>query len=212
MSWIHLTWSMQVHEENERNDHPQLQFALVTIRDGQVQVHGHHTGKRLAKGKVLHWGSIRSGRSVPDPENPYFGIVVRAIELDNSRGNRSSDRNNFFEDIRIESQTIVESGEVPTSNQLLKFGARTLKDDRGDDDDRIGINARAFPDYGSQIFSESPDWIYYYNLSFTDNRQGTGYLSTYKSIGNLPFRETGAFYNMSIGIIITPNEPLPSYP
>ncbi len=212
MNWIHLTWSMQVREENERNDHPQLQFALITIKDGQVIVHDHHTGKRLRKGKVLHWGSIRSGRSVPTPENPYFGIVVRAIELDNSRGNRKDDRNLFFEDIRSKSQAIFDSGRVPTANDLLEFGLRRLKNDLGDDDDRIGVNARAFPEYGSLISSETPDWIYHYNLSFTDEREGRGYLSTAKHIRNLPFRENGAFYNLSVDLIITPNEPVPSYP
>lgn len=212
MDWIHLTWFMKVDDENERNDHPQLQFALVTIKDGQVLVHDHDTGERMRKGKVLHWGSIRSGRSVPNPENPFFGIVVRAIELDNSRGNRCTDRNTFFEDIRSRSQEVVDSGNVPTANQLLEFGARTLINDAGDDDDRIGINARAFPDYGSRTSGETPNWTYYYNLSFTDDREGRGYLSTYRDIRNLPFSENEALYTLSVNCIITPDEPVSSYP
>jgi len=33
MDWIHHTWRMRVHEENERNDEPSLQFAIVTIKE-----------------------------------------------------------------------------------------------------------------------------------------------------------------------------------
>lgn len=212
MDWIHLTWRMRVDEENEYNDHPQLQFALVTIKDGQVLVHDHHTGKRMRKGKVIHWGTLRSGRSVPNPDNPYLGIVVRAIELDNSRDNRSTDRDRFFEDIRSQAQAVVDSGGVPTANELLKFGARSLINDVGDDDDRIGLNARAFPDYGSRTAGEAANWVYYYDLSFYDEREGLGYISTYRSIRNLPFSENGAHYRLTINLIVTPNEPVASYP
>jgi len=104
----------------------------------------------LRSGAIIHWGTIRSGASVPNTENPFLGIVIRAIEHDNSGYDRQKDKDRFFNDIRNYLQNIVDSGAIPTANQLLEAGTqRNLIDNFGDDDDRIGVNARAFPSFGS---------------------------------------------------------------
>lgn len=167
MAWVEIAWDLNRFRENERDDETGLHFAIVTVIDGQARVHGHSTGD-LSQVEVPEreafemsewiippgfWGRIRSQRNVPDGSNPFIGLVVRAVEYDNSSSaERTSDYERFVEDIRVATQQVVDSGELPTAEKLWSAGhAHGLTDNFGDDDDRLGVSARVDHDWGTRL-------------------------------------------------------------
>lgn len=162
MAWLQLSWKLDILDKNEKSDEPSLQFIFVTIFDGVVRIHPHKTGN-LFKGGGFGTGSIGwpgnrpfgifNSRNVPTVRNPFLGLVVRAVELDNSGdSDREKDYQNLQDAVQRAVEDTLRAGGVPDSTILWRAanGVRLI-DNFGDDDDRIGVSARAFPNYGREI-------------------------------------------------------------
>tara|TARA_R110002167_G_C12662194_1_gene650029 strand:- start:516 stop:1217 length:702 start_codon:yes stop_codon:yes gene_type:complete len=198
MAWIKVSWQLRIFDPEEglpnsepRVDEPSLQFALVTIFNRIVRLHGYTTGNvlprfespgfdssaRVSNRVTVAAGSI-SSKNVPTFDNPYFGFVVRAVEQDRSN-NRVKDNNDFYEAVRVEAQRLFDIGEIPTE-ELLETAANsvTLRDRLWrDDDDFLGVNARVFPNLGIDWWPQNaidestrPYWMTIYNQPTTDAR------------------------------------------
>ena len=168
MAWLDVTWSLNAWDFNERDDEQGLQFVVVLIdlRRRWVGVQTHFTGNMSNLGRQVFGGRIQipafeiAGRGwigIPDEQKPYLGIVVRAIEYDNSSDkNRVSDTDNFKNAIQDGVQSIVNEGRTPTSEELLSFATSVgLKDRRWrDDDDLIGVQATSYPSFGAIVDAE----------------------------------------------------------
>jgi hypothetical protein len=165
MAWLDIAWSLNAWRFNEKDDEQGLQFAVVLIDLSRrwVGVQTHLTGDMSNLGRQVFGGRIQipafeiTGRGwvgIPDAQKPYLGLVVRAIEYDNSsKGNREADTNNFINAIKDGVQAIVNQGRTPTSHELLSFATSVgLKDRRWrDDDDLIGVRATSYPDFGVPV-------------------------------------------------------------
>ena len=168
MAWLDIAWSLNAWRFNEKDDEQGLQFAVVLIdlRRRWVGVHTHLTGDMSNLGRQVFGGRIQipafeiTGRGwvgIPDAQKPYLGLVVRAIEYDNSsKKNREADTSNFINAIKEGVQAIVNQGRTPTSDELLSFATSVgLKDRRWrDDDDLIGVRATSYPDFGLPVDRE----------------------------------------------------------
>lgn len=168
MAWLDITWSLNAWRFNEKDDEQGLQFAVVLIdlRRRWVGVQTHFTGNMSNLGRQVFGGRIQipafeiAGRGwvgIPDAQKPYLGLVVRAIEYDNSSsGNRETDTDNFINAIQDGVQGVVNEGRTPTSDELLSFATSVgLKDRRWrDDDDLIGVRATSYPDFGATVDAE----------------------------------------------------------
>ncbi len=215
MAWVRVNWELVIRDRNERSsDNPGLHLALVRILDGTVEIHAHRTGYLAPEGyraegtyTVSSWrGAVRS-RPVPTPENPYIGLVVRAIEHDESSlANRRDDYDDFVEAIRGKSQDSVDSGAVPSAEVLWAAGNSVALRDRTlkDDDDRIGVSARAYPDYGNEIA---------FDLAREDSFEPNGgYIWATSRPLDLRFLEEGAHYHLTGDLRVVTDDPAPSSP
>lgn len=170
MAWVEIEWHLLRIRDNERSgDEPGLHFAIVTVIDGSVNVHGHKTGdlQQLNEappsplltpvpGREIEpgfWGRIRSQRHVPSARNPFIGLVVRAIEYDNSSADkRNDDYEGFVRQVEAAAQTVVDLGDLPSPEQLWAAGHGVPLDSGfGNDDDRLGVSARADAAWGERI-------------------------------------------------------------
>ncbi len=168
MAWLQIDWALHIPdpEENHRGgdptkDEPSLQFALVTAFSGAVRVHGYSTGNLFQSGGfgvgVIGWpgnvptGSINS-KNVPTVRNPFLGLVVRAVEQDSSN-NRDADNKDFYTAVHDAAQLTFDAGGVPTADILWTAGNSARLRDRWlrDDDDFVGVSARAYPEFGRTI-------------------------------------------------------------
>lgn len=173
MAWLQVRWGLYVRDpeeadpgESAAHDEPSLQFALVTAFDGIVRLHGFSTGNLFPHNPGLGGGDPRypdksgtvSSKNVPTDRHPFFGLVVRATEEDNSQ-DRDKDNDNFFSSIKLAAQTAFDSGEVPDAATLWSAGNSVpLKDTWWrDDDDKLGVSARSYPFYGSDSWPHLPD-------------------------------------------------------
>lgn len=168
MAWLDIMWQLNAWRFNERDDEQGLQFAivLVDLRRRWVGVQTHFTGDMSNLGRQVMGGRIqipsfeiagRGWHGIPDSQKPYLGLVVRAIEYDNSSSeNREADTNDFINAIQDGVQNIVNGGRTPTSNELFTFATSVgLRDRRWkDDDDLIGVRAIAYPNFGEPIDTE----------------------------------------------------------
>ena len=207
MAWLQLIWKLEIVKSNEGGDgdEPSMQFAFVTIFNNIVKVHGHTTGHIL--NKIPNYsaikGSVRSGRNVPDKDNPYIGFVARAVEFDNSGDeNRKRDNENFYEHIRVIAQEVVDAEGLPTAAILWRAGNNVkLIDDLGNDDDRIG-GLKNYPGAPTESVLLNIDgsthimWYYQDSLASFD----------------LVFQEEDALYEFHGDLRIVTNEPPPSFP
>jgi hypothetical protein len=99
---------------------------------------------------------IISSKNVPTENNPYLGLVVRSVEEDSS-GERAQDDADFFAAVSDAAQATFNSGGVPNADVLWLAGnGAELRDDFGDDDDNLGVSARAYPDFGSKLAPHLP--------------------------------------------------------
>ena len=222
MAWLQLDWSLTILDKNEhdrrsdREDEASLQFVFVTIIDGTVNVHGHSTGNLFpslpfGEGGVgwpggIPFGTVRSGANIPSARNPYLGFVARAVEQDNSSTSmRNDDNNDFYDAIELAAQQNIDSGGIPTVDVLWSAGnAVALSDNFGDDDDRIGVSARVFPNYGVEVASEvarESDWP-----------AGGAIIPGTERTFELVFQEEGAVYQFNGELRMVTDDPAPSSP
>jgi len=165
MAWLNINWQLNAWRFNERDDEEGLQFAVVTIDPDRrrVGVETYLTGDMSRLGRQVMGGRIQvpafriSGRGwfgIPDSRKPFLGLVVRAIEYDNSSTrNRDADYADFGNAIRQGVQRVVDDGRTPTSRELLNFANSVRLRDRRwrDDDDLIGTLAYAYPEFGDPV-------------------------------------------------------------
>jgi len=211
MAWLQLSWNLNILEGNERGtDEASLEFFFVTIMDGNVRVDPHRTGN-LFSGNIGWPGNIPTGtfstKKVPTVRNPFLGLVVRATECDNSgASDRNADYTAIQDSIRNAVQETVDAGRIPTVEILWRAGnSVALIDNFGNDDDKIGVSARAYPNYGNEIAAAIA----------AEPRLpagGTLMVDTIRPI-ELSFVESGANYNLfDSQIQIVTNDPEPSFP
>jgi len=162
MAWLQLSWKLDILDNNEKSDEPSLQFIFITIFNGDIRINAHRTGNLFASGGfgvgTFGWPGnqpfgIFNSKNVPTERNPFLGVVVRALECDNSgSSDRDTDFQNLQDAVRSAVEDNIRSGGIPDSTVLWRaaHGVKLI-DNFGDDDDRIGVSARAYPEYGRQI-------------------------------------------------------------
>ena len=165
MAWLQIDWTLSLPDPEEAsrggdpsNDEPRLQFALVTAFSGEVRMHGFSTDNlfptpSLGTGIIVDPtpDGIVSSKNVPTERNPFFGLAVRAVEEDSSN-HRDRDDRDFFNAVRNAAQDTFDADGVPTATVLWRAGSGAdLRDPIGDDDDNLGVSARAYPNFGSKL-------------------------------------------------------------
>lgn len=164
MAWVTVFWRFNAPDPEEAsrggnpiNDEPSLQFALITKfgeGDEDVRVNTYttgnlfpHAGVRSDPRRADYTGRV-STQNVPTINNPFFGIVVRAIEEDNSSDkNRKADENDFYDAVDSIARERFRAGTQPTATDLWLAGNSLDLRDRvwRDDDDKVGVSARVYP-------------------------------------------------------------------
>jgi hypothetical protein len=132
---------------------------------------------------------------------------VRAIECDNSGDDdRDSDYQTFQNAVKFGAEDTLRAGGVPDATVLWRSANSVqLIDNFGDDDDRIGVSARAYPNYGQEISAAI-------RAETTLTPGGTVMADTIRPI-ELGFMEGGAHYKLiDSEIRIVTNDPPPSNP
>lgn len=164
MAWIQVHWELFIPDPEEgepgesgAKDEPSLQFALVTAFSGTARVHRYTTGNLFPHNPGLGPGDPRtpiksgdvSSKNVPTERDPFFGIVVRAVEQDRSQ-NREDDNDRFYDAIMTAAQARFDVGQSPSVTDLWQAGnSVALENTWRDDDDLLGVSARVYPFYGS---------------------------------------------------------------
>lgn len=158
MTFLTLRYQLTVHRtEDRRGDEPRLQFAFVAGRDN-AEVTIVDTG-RLASNfpgrRIAAAGTTTLNRAVhvpfdPTDEEPFLGFAVRALEEDNSRSiDRRRDRRALEQQLEDGLDPIFARGATPTATDIFIIANNApVTDNRGDDDDKIGVSARVFPTIG----------------------------------------------------------------
>ena len=216
MAWLQLSWKLNILDNNEKSDEPSLQFIFITIFDGNIRIHAHRTSNLFASGGfregTIGWPGnqpfgIFNSKNVPTERNPFLGLVVRAIECDNSgSGDRDDDYQNLQDAVRRAVEDTIRAGGVPDSTILWRAANATkLIDNFGDDDDRIGVSARAYPNYGERISAA---------IAAESRLPGGGTVMADTIIPiELGFMEEDAHYKLiDTEIRIVTNDPQPTHP
>jgi len=162
---ITIHFDRLIEREQERSDEGELQIAGVTIVHGVVAVNMVTVSlKQLRPVDYLRsWpdylGTYRNPIQIAtiSEENPYFAYVIRAIERDNSN-DRAGDLARFENSVVQSAQLVVDGGGLPTVDAIWLGGnAPSLADRRWrDDDDKIGVSARTYVDYGTILAEPNP--------------------------------------------------------
>ncbi|MEM6386618.1 MAG: hypothetical protein AAF718_10315 [Pseudomonadota bacterium] len=163
-----LNWNLTLLKEEDRNgDDPRLQFAFLTTRHNRPITIGHRTelllnqsGIAVFNGGVTAPGggeaplAFSGSQTLPLPptaDAPYLGFAVRAIEEDNSD---DDDRRLDFAGFVQSVQDIADEtpGGTPDVDALwLAANAQGIRNEPfQDDDDKIGVSARVYPDFGAR--------------------------------------------------------------
>jgi len=148
MALLNLNFQLAIRETEDRSgDEPRLEFAFVTgTNNAEVVIrHTPELASNIDEGRTIR-GSI-DVPFAPDDDKPYLGLAVRALEADNSReSDRARDRNDLTRMLRSGLTPTFAAGSTPSAGALRRivFGA-PVHDNRGDDDDRIGVGAAVFP-------------------------------------------------------------------
>ncbi len=179
-----------IERNQERSfDEGEFQIVSLTIQDGTVN----GTLEIVPLGTVLDTTLpvAEINLATISETNPYFAMVVRAIECDNSSdAMRTADRADFLNAIVSEAQAEMDlaPGSLPLVGTLWSVGnALELRDRRWrDDDDMIGVSARVYPNLG-RIFSEPTIIRPTSGTSIPGSTQGTSML----------FSRDGARWHMS---------------
>ncbi|HEA23423.1 hypothetical protein LCGC14_0670960 [marine sediment metagenome] len=157
---LQLHFERNIERKQEKNDEGQLQIVGLTIEDGTVMTHVQNIDLMQQRpfNYFRSWPNHRGTFQNPvkiatiNRSNPYFGYVIRAIELDNS-SQRQADLERYIESIRQTAQLVVDGGGLPTVDAIWLGGnAPGLNDDIfKDDDDKIGVSARVYRNYGLEL-------------------------------------------------------------
>lgn len=175
--FITITYELDIiKSEDRRGDEPQLQVAFVSTVDRALNVQMFSSS---ALDCDLKQGTLRGiifSDKIPNTEEPFLGIAIRAMDQDKSS---KSDRKNDFEaledSIRNTMFPIFRDELIPTPEQLWEAAnAAKIKEVSGirrDKDDRIGVSARTFPELGL-LLDDLPcaeDLNESFTLRFMDN-------------------------------------------
>ncbi|WP_162617550.1 hypothetical protein [Yoonia maritima] len=217
MAWIQNRWSLKVTDPDEGDpgetaakDEPSLQFAFITHFGSEVRVHGYTTGNLFPTNHGVGAGDPRrpdkvgivSSKNVPTTRNPFFGLVVRAVEQDRSLDrDREDDNQRFYDAVGQLTQTVFDSGGVPLAEQLMFAGESVELNDRifRNDDDRIGVGAMVFPNYGSETIPLIPE-------DESSLSAGARIPGTIRTFG-FTFRTSAARYLVGCNIRLVTNDP-----
>lgn len=217
MAWIQTRWNLKITDPDEGDpgespakDEPSLQFAFVTHFGSEVRVHGYTTGNLFETNHGL--GStdprlpdkvgIVSSKNVPTSRNPFFGLVVRAVEQDRSLDrDREDDNESFYAAVGRLAQTVFDSGGTPLAEQLMIAGESAELSDRvfRNDDDRIGVGAMVFPTYGSETIPLIP-------ADETSLPRGSRISGTIRTFG-FTFTTGSARYVVGCNVRLVTNDP-----
>ena len=166
-----MNWRLTILEHEDRNkDDPRLQFAFLTSRDGTPITLGQRTDLLFSRSGVDFFNpegelsepgggappplAFTGSQSLPLPptaDSPYLAFAVRAIDEDNSS---SSDRDRDFARFVQVVQNAADNtpGGTPDVDTLWRAANAPGIRNRAfkDDDDKIGVSARVYPDYGAR--------------------------------------------------------------
>ncbi len=167
--FLTMTYDLIVHfAEDYGGDEPRLEFAFIggsthpevqVLDTGQLATDYHPHGGNVrvlddptADDTSSPWTLATRGIMIPitpTDEAPFLGFAVRAIENDNSR---DSDRRRDQRRLKQRLEEGLESAfltSTPTATDIwVLANSLPLIDNFGDDDDRIGVSARAYPTLG----------------------------------------------------------------
>jgi len=162
---VTMKFERSIEKEQEGFDEGELQIAGITIIDRVVTVNMQTVSlKQLRPFDYRnswpdHLGTYRNPVRIASitGENPYFAYVIRAIERDNSN-DRAGDLQRFSESIRRSAQLVVDGRGLPTVDTIWLGGNAPNLSDRiwRDDDDKIGVSARTYVDYGIILSQPNP--------------------------------------------------------
>lgn len=166
---IQLHWTLDLYIHEDRNgDEPILQFAYLTHNDGAPVVLGSRTevlrsstGLAAFQGRIsdpggddgpLRLEGMQTLPMTPTRDDAYLGIAVRAVEADNSSGsNRNADYDDFLDSIQTAADA-TSDGKPDMATFWTSANAPRLRDRTWkDDDDKLGVSARIYPNYGERI-------------------------------------------------------------
>ena len=135
-------------------------FLFVTADDGRANIDIVDTG-RLGNG--VRSGQRRRGHvssnNVPSRENPFLGVIVRALEDDRSRSSdRNRDRDRLESAVRERAQELLRTNRLNSDELWLSANNAPLVDRVfRDDDDKIGVSIRRYPDFGIELTDAARD-------------------------------------------------------
>ena len=165
MFQVQMTFARSIEREQERSDEGQLQIAGITISGGVVAVNMQTVELKQQEpiGHVGSWpehlGTFRNPVQIAtiSASDPFFAYVIRAIEKDNSN-DRAGDLQRFSDSIQQSAQRALEERRLPTVDDIWLGGNTPNLADRRwrDDDDKIGVSARTYADYGTILAQPNP--------------------------------------------------------
>ena len=153
--FIRVDYDLTVHRAEDRSgDEPRLQFAFIDHGPDGVDATIVDTG-RLADNFPARRGFAAGTITLadkhvfvpfdPTPERPFMGLAVRALEEDNSSDTLKS----LLEEGLA---PIFAAGRTPTAGEIWAIAnGAPVHDNFGDDDDKIGVSARVYPNIGVEL-------------------------------------------------------------
>lgn len=166
--FIRVDYDLTVHRAEDRSgDEPRLQFAFIENGPDGVDATIVDTG-RLANNfparRAFAAGTITlSDKHVfvpfdPTPDHPFMGMAVRALEEDNSsNSDRAADADALETLLEEGLAPIFAAGGTPSAEEIWAIAnSAPVHDNFGDDDDRIGVSARVYPNIGVDL-AGAPD-------------------------------------------------------
>ncbi|MGB0903127.1 hypothetical protein [Halocynthiibacter sp.] len=162
---LQVQYSLRVFDtEDWRGDEPRLEFVFVTGHQRRTQVYvqdggqlaNNYAGGIWARGSSTIEELEAVTPIVPYSGSPFFGFGVRAMENDaTSPADRRQARRTMMNDVEASLDPIFRSGGTPgTSNLWLAMNGARLPQS-GDEDDKIGVSARVYPDLYSRFRGNS---------------------------------------------------------
>jgi hypothetical protein len=153
--WISIVYDLEVNIAEDRGgDEPRLQFLFVTADGGRAAVDIVDTGRlgnSIGSGQRLR-GQVSSG-NVPSRENPFLGVIVRALEDDSSRSSdRNRDRDRLELAVREKAQELLQTNRLNSDELWVSANNAPLVDRIfRDEDDKIGVSLRRYLNFGIEL-------------------------------------------------------------
>jgi len=181
MDALQITYALRVEDtEDFWGDEPRLEFIFVTTHQNRVQTYVQDSGQLASNfngGFFASGTKTITGLEVVSPLLPYagstfFGFGVRAVENDNtSFADRRQARRDLARGVEDALRPVVDAGGVPNVGQLWSGINAAPMPTAGDEDDRIGVSARVYPDLFSQ-FGNDPDGTHLMSDAFAFSEDG----------------------------------------